>query len=141
VSLARRRGRRIFHNMPEDRPLITPRSPSYERAREEEKHPSPPGDAQVIAVLGRLVEAEHEATRAWTDEGAKEELRRQGARLSRLSEMITRLGGSPPRPEEGRSLLAAGKTAGALAEEYRRAQADAALSPEQREALAKLLQS
>jgi hypothetical protein len=42
-------------------PFITSRSPSYERARQERQHPTPAGDAQVVAVLSALAEAEENA--------------------------------------------------------------------------------
>jgi redox-sensitive bicupin YhaK (pirin superfamily) len=44
-----------------DHPLISERSPSYARARHEHEHPSPTTDAEEIAVLNRLVEAEDHA--------------------------------------------------------------------------------
>jgi hypothetical protein len=44
-----------------DHPLISERSPSHARARHEHAHPSPTADPEEIAVLNRLVEAEHQA--------------------------------------------------------------------------------
>jgi hypothetical protein len=100
-------------------PLISPRSPSYERARRELAHPSPAGDADVIAVLGQLVEAEHGASRAC--QAAAQATRdpalaariaaaaaEHQARLAALGELVTGLGGSPPRPEESREILTHG---------------------------------
>lgn len=40
-----------------DHPLISERSPSYVRARQEHAHPAPTADPEEIAVLNRLVEA------------------------------------------------------------------------------------
>lgn len=145
-------------NEEDDRPLISPRSPSYERARHEREHPAPPGEAQVIAVLGRLVEAEIDAARALQaagGESAAQAAAHEG-RAGRLGKMIEELGGSPPRPEECRAILAhgadeVGRAASEadrgqalramedeLADEYRHAARDPALSPQQRDALARL---
>lgn len=45
----------------QDRPLISDRSPSYARARNERENPSATADPEEIAVLNRLVEAEAHA--------------------------------------------------------------------------------
>jgi hypothetical protein len=99
-------------NMKDDKPLISSRSPSYERARHEREHPSSPGDDAVIAVLGHLVELEHDAARALVAAG--EDPTNHLLRARGLGEVIDDLGGSPPRPEESRELLRNG------AEEVRR---------------------
>ncbi|GAB4562757.1 MAG: hypothetical protein Tsb0020_11310 [Haliangiales bacterium] len=44
-----------------DRPLISARSPSYERARHERESPSASPDPMLVATLGRLCEAEYDA--------------------------------------------------------------------------------
>jgi hypothetical protein len=137
--------------MAEDKPLITSRSPSYERAQKERENPSPPGDEAVIALLARLVELEHDAARAVVaagDDPTNHLLRARG-----LGEMIDELGGSPPRPEESRELLANGAaevarstdaqaTLGAMREElaaaYDEAARDPALTEAQRDALRKM---
>jgi hypothetical protein len=97
----------------DDPPLISDRSPSYERARREHANPSPPGQGQVIAVLGRLAELSENAARALrtaaprlTDGGAVlAEAERHDARRARLGELITQAGGAPPRDDECRPLL------------------------------------
>ena len=50
---------------PDDKnpPLVSPRSPSYERARAEQANPSPPGEAQVVAILNGLTALEVESAR------------------------------------------------------------------------------
>ncbi len=90
-------------------PLITPRSPSYERARRELAHPSPPGDDAVIAAVGRLVEAEHDAARASRAAGASGAAADHEARAAALGQIISDLGGSPPRSDESRDLLTHGE--------------------------------
>jgi hypothetical protein len=113
-------------------PLISPRSPSYERARRELKNPSPSGDADMIALLNQLVEAEQDASRASL--AASQALhdaalaRRVGeaaaehqARIHALGELVAALGGSPPRPEESREILTHG------ADEVTRATSDEAI--------------
>ena len=98
-------------------PLITSRSPSYERAREERLHPSPTGDPHVVAFLARLVEAEENARAAYQaaatqarDAALAERLGdAAGAHAERarvLGERIQELGGAPPRPDEARAILA-----------------------------------
>lgn len=137
--------------MAEDRPLITSRSPTFERAQKERAHPSPPGDEAVVAVLARLVELEHDAARAVV--AAREDPTDHVLRAKGLGEMIEELGGSPPRAEESRELLHNGaaevsRSADAqatlramrdeLAAAYAEAAADPALSEAQRDALRKM---
>lgn len=97
-------------------PLISPSSPSYERARRELKHPSPTGDPVVVAQLARLVEIEQgarqtclAATAAVTEPALArsigEACERHKERIEALGQIITELGGSPPRPDEARDLL------------------------------------
>lgn len=98
---------------PDDKnpPLVSPQSPSYERARAEQAHPAPLGPAQTTALLNGLAAAEHEAERACRtaahnskDRGLAINMRLQIAehkgRAQALDEMIRALGGSPPRDEE-----------------------------------------
>lgn len=137
--------------MPDDKPLITSRSPSYERARREHEHPSPPGDEAVVALLGRLVELEHDAARAVVAAG--EDPTNHLLRARGLGEVIDDLGGSPPRPEESRELLMNGAaevrrsgdvpaTLAAMRAEltaaYEEAARDPALNDAQREALLRM---
>lgn len=137
--------------MAEDKPLITSRSPSYERAREERAHPSPPGDEAVVALLARLVELEHDAARAVVAAAGDPADHVQRARA--VGELIEALGGSPPRPEESRALLENGAaevarsadpqaTLGAmraeLAAAYAETARDPSLSEEQRDVLRRL---
>jgi len=100
----------------DDRPLMTPRSPSIERARREFEHPSPTGDPEVIALLDHLSEAEQNASRACaqaaqllkdedlakaaSDQSALHEQHRQA-----LGKLVEHLGGSPLRPDECRQIL------------------------------------
>jgi hypothetical protein len=99
--------RRAYHvRMPDDKPLISPRSPSYDRARREREHPAPPGDDAVIAVLARLVELEHDAARAVV--AAAGDPADHLLRARAVGDLIEGVGGSPPRPEESRELLANG---------------------------------
>lgn len=97
-------------------PFISSRSPSYERAREEFLHPSPPGDADIVALLARLSEAEENASQTCsmaaemiTDEKLATEVREDAAahqaRRAALAELIEALGGSAPRPDECREIL------------------------------------
>jgi hypothetical protein len=104
-------------------PLITARSPSYERARRELANPSPAGDAAVVALLSRLVEAEYDAERASLGAATREpdlaELRDaaadHAARRHALEGLVRSLGGSPPRLDESRELLTHGADAVARA--------------------------
>lgn len=108
--------------MPDDNrypPLMTSRSPSIERARREWQHPAPVGPAQLPALFALLSEAEANAARACGDvaktleaaavqahvgrEGALHEARRQA-----LAALVEAHGGSPPRPDECREILAGG---------------------------------
>lgn len=96
--------------------LISPSSPSYERARRELKDPSPTGDPEVVALLARLVEIEHGATQTCLAAAAAvadpDLARRIGEacgqhreRLAAVGALIEELGGAAPRPEESRDLL------------------------------------
>ncbi len=102
-------------------PLISSRSPSYERARRELKNPSPTGDPIVVALLNHLVEAEHDAARAHrvaaealasANAALADRLREQAsgheARGQGLGELVGSLGGSPPREGESRDVLTHG---------------------------------
>jgi hypothetical protein len=96
--------------------LISPRSPSYERAWRELSDPGQFGDAATVALLARLSEAEqnaHDVCSALQSQlGAdpladtvREHAALHADRRAALSEMVERLGGSAPTPEECRPLL------------------------------------
>jgi hypothetical protein len=100
----------------ENLPLISYRSPSYERARRELAHPSPTTDPRIIALLAFLVEAEDNARVAYakaatlvSDEDFYEQLESAAGtheeRENDIGRLITELGGSPPRPGECRRVL------------------------------------
>jgi hypothetical protein len=101
----------------DDVPLISSRSPSYERAREERKHPSPTADPQLVARLARQLEA-HENARAAHQAGAEaasdDGLRKRleaaagshAASARALADRLTELGAAPPRGSEIRQVLA-----------------------------------
>ncbi len=104
--------------MPDDKnpPLMSSSSPSYERAREEARHPSDVGPAQQVAVLEQLFEAEDNGRlanlRAATTlkDPAEAHTRADGhaAHQHALAGMITALGGAAPREGETRQILAHG---------------------------------
>jgi hypothetical protein len=96
--------------------LISPRSPSYERAWRELSEPGQFGDAATVALLARLSEAEqnaHEVCSALQSqlgadplaETVREHAALHAARRAALGELVERLGGSAPTPEECRPLL------------------------------------
>jgi hypothetical protein len=98
-------------------PLMSPRSPSYARARREFEHPSPTGDPNLVAALARLSELEENARRGCLtaaqtvdDPELAVALRLAGEdhdeRRRAIGEMVVELGGSAPRIEECRGLLA-----------------------------------
>ena len=135
----------------DDPPFITPRSPSNERAQREHAHPSPPGDEVLVALLARLVELEHDASRAVVAGGA--DPTEYSLRARAVGELIDSLGGSPPRFEESRELLAHGASAvehsadvtatlremqAELVAAYAEAASDPRLSEGQRDALRRL---
>jgi hypothetical protein len=102
----------------DDLPLVSARSPSYERSREELRHPSPAGEAEVVALLSQLSEAEENAGRTCrsvasylTDaERAKAVLLQadgHDAHRASLGQLISALGGSAPTPAECREILSA----------------------------------
>ena len=103
-------------------PLITARSPSYERARRELAHPAPVGDAGVVAILGKLYEAEENARAALA--AAAEVVATPGLsaqladaanvhaeRRDALGALVVARGGLPPKPEQVRQLLEHGEDA------------------------------
>ena len=104
-------------NDADDVPLISSRSPSYERAREERKHPSPTADPNLVAKLARQLEA-HDNARAAYQAGAEaasdETLRKRleggagthAASARALAERLTELGAAAPRGSEIRQVLA-----------------------------------
>jgi hypothetical protein len=108
-------------------PLVTGRSPSYERARAERAHPSPTADPAIVAALARRFELEEEARQAYvlaaeasaSDEAlvAKLEASAHHHTLERaaLGKRLEELGGAPPRLEECRYLLTHGADAVARA--------------------------
>jgi hypothetical protein len=108
-------GAKMFDDDPYP-PLITPRSPSYERASREFLNPTTTGDPQVIAILARLCEAEHNASevcmgvaRIVASEALATQMRERAGthhdRKQALGELIVNLGGSAPTPEECRQIL------------------------------------
>ena len=104
-------------------PLISDRSPSYERARAERANPSPTADPIVVATLARLFELEEEAAQAYlaaAEASASDEalaLQLQGSAEAHaqartaLGERLEALGAAPPREGECRPLLAHGAEA------------------------------
>ncbi len=84
------------------RPLISDRSPSYERAQAGSDE-RPVAGAQVVALLSRLWEAEDNAA------GALEKAQIDGAvhraHQAALGQLIVAHGGSPPRSDEARAIL------------------------------------
>ena len=102
--------------MPDEKnppPLMSSSSPSYERAREEAKHPSDVGPAQQVAVLEQLFEAEDNgrlanlrAASSLTDP-TEAQTRADGhaAHQQALAGLITALGGAAPREGETRQIL------------------------------------
>ncbi|ACY18150.1 hypothetical protein [Haliangium ochraceum] len=103
-----------------DQPLVSDRSPSLARARAEREHPSPTADADEIAVLNRLVEAEVQAAAVCRE--AQSALQRVGAprasdalaevqdghghNRSKLTAVIAALGASAPEADECGPVLA-----------------------------------
>jgi len=107
-------------------PLISPRSPSYERGWREFLHPTATDPPQVIALLGRLSEAEHNASQicltaasVLSDPRAQSRVRDDALmhqeRRHALENLIEALGGSAPTISECREILASGLDAVALA--------------------------
>jgi hypothetical protein len=97
-------------------PLITSRSPSYERAREERAHPAPTTNPEIVAVLARLFELEEDARQAYLtaaealqDDAMAQELSTAAdhheRRRDALGQRISALGGAAPRPRDCRQLL------------------------------------
>lgn len=148
-------------------PLISSRSPSYERAWREFPHPSEQGVAETVALLSRLSEAEHNAYRTCAqlaqvveEDELAEEVRDMadlhGARRLALGKLIARFGGSAPTEGECRTILTRTSDAADLAQtdaaaesviallreelgaEYDAAQQNPCLDAEQRSALAAL---
>jgi len=97
-------------------PLISRRSPSYERAWREFPHPTEDQGAETVALLARLSEAEQNASQACAqlaplleDDEAAEVVRDVGdlhaARRQALAKLIERCGGSAPTDRECRDIL------------------------------------
>jgi hypothetical protein len=102
--------------MPHYPPLISPRSPSYERAWREFPHPTRDEGAQTVALLARLAEAEQNASslclrmqpaleNAAVSPVVREHADLHAARRQKLGELVERFGGSPPTDAECRVLL------------------------------------
>ena len=100
-------------------PLVSPRSPSYARARRELENPSPTGNPIVVGLLNRLIEVEQDARRACLagadklgDTDLADQLRIAAAahdeRRDALAQLVEGLGGSPLSPEECRDILSTG---------------------------------
>lgn len=96
-------------------PLVSPRSPSYARARSEIDN-GIPSEAVSVAGLNRLVEGENDARRvcqyiasSTLDADLRElalQLAEMHAERQRLvGDLVRGLGGSPPTPEESRATL------------------------------------
>lgn len=96
-------------------PLVSPRSPSYARARSELAH-STSSEAVSVAGLNRLVEAENDARRvcqqitAETQESSLHDLAVHLAsihadRQRLVGDLVRWLGGTPPDPEDSRATL------------------------------------
>lgn len=126
-------------------PLISPRSPSYERARYEFLHPTRFGDAGTVAALSRLSEAEHDAHRLCERLApllgetraagmVREHVSVHAARRQALAEMIEELGGSAPTPQESRVLLSAASDAAERASSAEQAREALTLMREELEA-------
>jgi hypothetical protein len=109
-----------MHRDEQDPPLISERSPSYARARDERAHPAPTADPQEIAVLNRLVEAADHAAAvcAAAAEVLAESLAARAQaevvadlcalhaqQLDELASVIEDLGASAPRPGERERVL------------------------------------
>ncbi|MFM2418518.1 MAG: hypothetical protein RL385_3241 [Pseudomonadota bacterium] len=101
-----------------DLPLVSARSPSYERSREELRHPSPAGQAEVVALLSQLSEAEENAGRVCRSVAAyltdakrvKEVLSLadgHDTHRASLGQLVGALGGSAPTAAECREILSA----------------------------------
>lgn len=102
--------------MPHYPPLISPRSPSYERAWREFPHPTRDEGAETVALLARLSEAEQNASSlcrqmqpalsdAALSQLVREHVDLHAARRQKLGELVERFGGSPPTDAECRVLL------------------------------------
>ena len=114
-------------------PLISPRSPSYERAWREFPHPTTHDGAETVALLARLSEAEQNASSACTrmlaaleDDEYADVVRDlsdlHAARRQALGKLIERFGGSAPIDRECRDLLVQGTDAAARARNAKEAQ-------------------
>jgi len=97
-------------------PLISPRSPSYERAWREFPHPSQDTGAETVALLARLAEAEQNATQLCAQMlpelgddpfagSVRDHAELHAARRQALGKLIERFGGSPPTDAECRVIL------------------------------------
>jgi len=84
------------------RPLMSDRSPSYERAQSGTDE-APVVGAQVVALLSRLWEAEDNAAGALDQAGTNAAVHR--AHQAVLAKLIVAHGGSPPRADEARPIL------------------------------------
>jgi len=97
-------------------PFVTTRSPSYERAQHEGLHPSAVRDAQVVAVLCELADAEQNAKQvcariaellsdATLAAQVRQGIAAHDARLLALQGMIEAAEGAAPRPSEAHQVL------------------------------------
>jgi hypothetical protein len=100
-------------------PLISDRSPSYERAREERKHPSPTADPNEVAALARQFERAEHARQTYAAGAAAAKDKALADRLAataathestrrELAEKLEKLGAAPPRLEDVRAQLTHG---------------------------------
>ncbi|MEY4580809.1 MAG: hypothetical protein RL701_5512 [Pseudomonadota bacterium] len=99
-------------------PFISPRSPSYERSRDDLLQPTSPVSAQAVAVLSRLCEAEQNALQicARLASLVKADAASHEARWQTLSKLVERHGGSAPTLTETREILAQSADAAAQAQ-------------------------
>jgi hypothetical protein len=97
-------------------PLISPRSPSYERAWREFPQPGDTALAELVALFARLSEAEQNASSlcnrmlpalgdAELADVVRDHAGLHAARREALGKLIGRLGGSPPTDAECRVIL------------------------------------
>jgi hypothetical protein len=119
--------------MPQDRPLISDRTPTLKNAHDRWQEPQDVDDAQTVGSLGRLVELERDMIAALLAARNRVELPTARAlldeiladhagRLPALERHIRELGGVPPDP-------------GARASDLPRDAADIAVLTDEREAL------
>lgn len=83
-----------------DPPLITSKSPSMRRAREEWEHPSETADPEVVAALCSIVEVERATAAAYRAAGRDDQASRHEERADRVASIVSDLGGAAPGAED-----------------------------------------